>query len=132
MSIFILKMHIFLNNLMYRKYKIERDDSMKDKMSKKEFISYVAKKYNVSEERLNEDYDMLINGITDVTKRGIKLSLTGFGAFYLQKHKGHPVQFDSNKVKDYVVFKFSASNVINQQMRQCYENGDAVAVNETK
>lgn len=64
---------------------------------------------------------------------GDRLSITGFGSFYSQTHKGHPVQFGrkTDKVHDYRVFKFSASNVLNRALRgQESADGDAQTEDE--
>ena len=63
--------------------------------------------------------DAMLAEIEHIVGSGGRLSLTGFGSFYAQMHKGHPVQFGGTvkKVHDYPVFKFSASNVLNKKLR---------------
>ena len=104
------------------------------KINKKEYLAYVANKYQVNEHELSKSYDMLLDGLLDIVQEGHKVVLTGIGCVYLQKHKGHPVQFETvgASVKDYVVFKFAPSNLINQKMRQAYENGQAFAYEKPK
>lgn len=65
-------------------------------------------------------YEAMIAETKAIVQAGDRLSLTGFGSYYAQTHKGHPVQFGSQteKVGDYRVFKFSASNVLNRELRQ--------------
>lgn len=74
-----------------------------------------------------EMYDAMIDEIFDIVRSGDRLSLTGFGSFFSQTHKGHPVQFGSDKglVEDYSVFKFSPSNVLNRDLRRGYREKDA-------
>lgn len=99
----------------------------KKKMSKKQFLSDVAKANDMSIKDITYAYDAIIDGIEDVVSSGRSLSLTGFGVFYLHKHKGHPVQFEgATEVSDYVVFKFSASDVLNRRFREGYDNGDVI------
>lgn len=101
------------------------DDRTVPKMNKRTFIGHLAKENNISLSEAAWAYNIVINGIVDVVKTGTKLSLMGFGVFYLQDHKGHPIQFkDGNEqagrsthVEKYKVFKFSASNVLNGAIR---------------
>ena len=95
------------------------------KMNKRTFIGYLAKENNISLNEATWAYNIVINGIVNVVKTGTKLSLMGFGVFYLQDHKGHPIQFKEDDkqmgrnmhVGKYKVFKFSASNVLNGAIR---------------
>lgn len=92
---------------------------MKDKISKKQFLANVARKNDMPVEDITKAFDVITEGIHDTVMNGTILSLTGFGSFYLQKHKGHPVQFEGQAaVPDYVVFKFSASDVLNKRFRE--------------
>ena len=91
----------------------------KNKISKNQFLAEVARNNDMSVEDITIAYNAIVNGIHDVVASGKTLSLTGFGAFYLQRHKGHPVQFEgTSEVGDYVIFKFSASDVLNKRFRQ--------------
>lgn len=83
---------------------------------------------NCNLEMLTQAYQLIIDGIQKTVCSGKELSLSGFGSFYLRKHKGHPVQFDSGttKVNDYVVLKFSASDVLAQKIRQAYADGEVI------
>lgn len=90
----------------------------KNRMSRQQFISEIAEKNGVTAESLMSAYNMIFDGICDVVKSGKRLCLNGFGSFYLQKHKGHRMQFsNSAKSEDYIVFKFSAANTLNQKFR---------------
>lgn len=90
-----------------------------NKVNREEFLSRVAKRTGHTVVDVSDVYDGIVSEIADIAKTGSKLSLTGFGLFYVQLHKGHPVQFGGNgrKVSDYAVFKFSASNVFNKKLR---------------
>lgn len=92
----------------------------KNKISKNQFLEDVARKHDMSVKDMTEAYNAIVEGIHDVVASGQTLSLTGFGSFYLQRHKGHPVQFEGNvsNVDDYVIFKFSASDVLNKRFRK--------------
>ena len=63
--------------------------------------------------------DTTIDAIISDVKEGKRVSLTGFGSFYSQIHRGHPVQFGTKteRVPDYPVFKFAVSNVLNKDFR---------------
>ena len=92
-----------------------------NKMNKREFIAHMAEMNGVSEKQATDAYTMVMNSIQDAVASGVRLSLMGFGTFYLQTHKGHPVQFEgdtgTDRVHDYEVFKFSASNALNKRIR---------------
>lgn len=98
------------------------------KTSKAAFLSQVAETSGVSISTVTRVYTAMINEIQNIVCSGTSLSLTGFGTFYLQKHKGHPVQFEgkSTRVPDYWVFKFSASDVLNTRIRQLYAEKHSV------
>lgn len=92
------------------------------KTSKTVFLKNVAAASGLDIDVITRVYTAMINEIQNTVCEGNSLSLTGFGTFYLQKHKGHPVQFEgkSNSVPDYWVFKFSASDVLNTRIRRMY------------
>lgn len=100
---------------------------MKHKVNKNEFLSAIAEKTGLELGLVKTVYTALVDEIRVTVCRGEDLSLTGFGSFTLKKHKGHPVQFEakSDKVKDYVVLKFAASDVLMSNIRHDYANGDA-------
>ena len=89
------------------------------KMNKRGLITYIAKSNEVSVEDAARMYECVMTAIRDVVTSNIKLSLSGFGVFQAQRHKGQPVQFceADMKVQDYLVFKFSASKTLNQYLR---------------
>lgn len=99
------------------------------KVNKEDFLERVASRLQIDSPdgevnlkakfTVSEVYDAMIAEVEHVVRSGCRLSLTGFGSFYAQMHKGHPVQFGDQikKVADYPVFKFSASNVLNKRLR---------------
>lgn len=97
-----------------------------NKLSKRDFIAYIANLNNITLQEAGRAYDIVIGGIIDAAKAGLNLSLMGFGVFYLQDHNGHPVQFKGeNKTAGertytpkYKVFKFSASKALNIAIRK--------------
>lgn len=105
---------------------------MKHKVNKNEFLQSIAEKTGLDMDIVKTIYIATVDEIRTIVCRGEDLSLTGFGTFTLKKHKGHPVQFESkcDKVKDYVVLKFAASDVLMSNIRRDYENGDAKSADE--
>ncbi len=96
-----------------------KEFNMGKKVNRNDFLQTVSENIDVPYGVVSAVYEGIADEIINVTKHGVKLSLTGFGAFYAQKHKGHPVQFSdsSETVDDYVVLKFSSSNVMNKRLR---------------
>ncbi len=92
---------------------------MKGKVNKNEFIERIAKSNHIDQNQVKKVYDAIINELVDVLCEDKSLSLTGFGMFSLKSHKGHPVQFEAkkDKVDDYVVMRFTASDVLMSRIR---------------
>lgn len=90
-----------------------------NKVNKSEFLKNIALRTGEPYNKVVKIYDGMIDELVAVAKSNRDLSLTGFGRFYVQKHKGHPVQFmgTSEKVADYEVLKFSAANIMNARLR---------------
>lgn len=89
------------------------------KINKEMFIAAVAERTGLTQATVSTVFDAYQEEIIDRVTNNEEVSITGFGRFYLQRHKGHPVQFSimNETVHDYVVFKFSASNVLNNKLR---------------
>lgn len=90
-----------------------------DRMSKREFIRYVAKKNNVTAKSLTKVFDMIADGIYDVVVEQDKsVTFVNVGRFYLHEHKGHQIQFseDADDCKDSLVLKFSAAHSLNKKI----------------
>jgi DNA-binding protein HU-beta len=96
-----------------------------EKVNRSELLERVAKKKGIQKRQLRDFYDAFVEEIKDSLCEGKDVSLTGFGTFGLQKHRGHPVQFtpDSDVVKDYVVLKFTVSDVLMTDIRNHYGEG---------
>lgn len=105
---------------------------MKHKVNKNEFLGEITEKTGLDANVVKTVYNAIVDEIRSVVCRGEDLSLTGFGSFSLKKHKGHPVQFEAKteKVKDYVVLKFAASDVLMSKIRHDYDHGDAKSADE--
>ena len=101
----------------------------KGKVNKNEFLRSISEEYNVPLAEVRMVFDAMVEGIKNVVCSGKDLSLTGFGTFSLRRHKGHPVQFEakSDVVSDYVVLKFTASDVLMTKIRDAYSRGVAIA-----
>lgn len=67
-------------------------------------------------------YDVFVDEVISNAVAGDTVVLNGFGTFYLQAHKGHPIRFEScnhrGAIDDYLVFKFSASHSMNDKLRR--------------
>lgn len=119
---------------MSRKSKIINKDvkNAKRKVNKNEFLSAVAKNSGFNVTVVKAVYVAFIEEIKHVVCNGYDLSLTGFGSFVLKKHKGHPVQFEAktDTVKDYIVLKFAASDVLMTDIRKNYEETNPISEDE--
>lgn len=103
----------------------------KAKISRNRFLALAAKDSGIDVEVLSKSFDAIENRLYKDLASGKRVTLTGFGAFYLQKHKGHPVQFEDNsKMPDYVLMKFSTADVMNRRFRKDYEDGKVIIPKE--
>ena len=93
---------------------------MKNKVNKNDFLEMVAKANNMPVSEVRAIYESMVDTARDILCNKQDLSLTGFGTFSLQTHKGHPVQFKEGieKVDDYVVLKFAVSDVLMSHIRE--------------
>lgn len=92
------------------------------RINKDEFVSIAAKTAGLPVEEMQVALNAILINIPELAKQGVKVSFMNFGSFYLQSHKGHPVNFENGrkKIDDYITFKFSPSDVLNSQIRgQC-------------
>jgi DNA-binding protein HU-beta len=105
-----------------------------DKVNREEFLRRVEARLTASGSvnkmsngtpmfTVEDVYHAMLAELIELIQSGQRVSLTGFGSFYTQMHKGHPVQFGGKKdvVPAYRVFKFSASNVLNKRLREAGE-----------
>ncbi|MFJ4037754.1 HU family DNA-binding protein [Microbacterium sp. NPDC090007] len=93
------------------------------KVSKREFVQRVSKRTGLSLRVTQLAYDAIFDEILDLVNAGNRVTLTGFGKFYAQSHKGHDVVLnirdDPNArghVDDYAVLKFSATREVNKRV----------------
>lgn len=90
------------------------------KLNREAVVVAAAKKAGTTVEDMAEYMMAIEDVIREAALEGKVVSLMGFGTFYVQRHKGHPIQFakDVNHVKDYLVYKFSAADVWNETLRE--------------
>ncbi|MET0886381.1 MAG: HU family DNA-binding protein, partial [Mycetocola sp.] len=91
------------------------------RVNKREYVARVARRAGVPVKVANLVYEAAIEELLATLASGDKLTLTGFGKFYPQVHKGHRVQTKIGRqgeevpvepdveamVEDYAVVKFS-------------------------
>lgn len=97
----------------------------KEKVTRKMLLQMIAAKSGLDMATVSKVYTAFVDSIVETVQNGNNISITGFGNFYLQKHKGHPVQFESHNshVAEYALLKFSASDSLNKRLREpAHEN----------
>ncbi|MEB7447904.1 HU family DNA-binding protein [Arthrobacter koreensis] len=103
------------------------DDDGGGRVNKREFLVRVARRAGVPVRVATDVYEAVIEEILEIVENGDRLTLTGFGKFYPQKHKGHRVQRINEEGKlegsenpetvgDYAVLKFSATRAVNRKI----------------
>lgn len=99
---------------------MDKQKKMAGKLNREDIIVRAAKKAGMTIEDMTDCVMAFEEAMVEAAMEGKTVCLTGFGKFYLQRHKGHPIQFakDTPKVTNYLVFKFSASNVLNATLRK--------------
>jgi nucleoid DNA-binding protein len=90
-----------------------------NKITRKMLLQQVANRSGYDINTVSKVYGAIVDAIVESVQTEHYISLTGFGNFYLQHHKGHPVQFESSDsaVHDYKLLKFSASDALNRRLR---------------
>ena len=91
----------------------------KRKINREELLSDVSRMTGVSPDMVDHVSEAIVSRIVEAVAEGQTVSIMGFGKFYPSLHKGHPVQFGSPdaEIHDYLVFKFQASNTMNDRLR---------------
>lgn len=86
---------------------------------KGEFLKRVAQESGCPMKTVTRVYTAMINQVEDAVCNDEKVVLSGFGKFYLQLRKGHPIQFSGPSVQmnDYFVFKFKPSVEVSKRLR---------------
>lgn len=99
---------------------MDKQKKMAGKLNREDIIVRAAKKAGMTIEDMTDCVMAFEEAMVEAAMEGKTVCLTGFGKFYLQRHKGHPIQFakDTPQVTNYLVFKFSASNVLNATLRK--------------
>ena len=97
------------------------------RVNRSEFLRDVARRAETDVKLTTEIVNAALAEIVEVVSRGDHLTLTGFGRFYPQQHKGHRVQSVAEDgklagtdavahVDDYTVLKFSATRTVNRSL----------------
>ncbi|WP_439593529.1 HU family DNA-binding protein [Microbacterium sp.] len=91
------------------------------RVSKREFVQRVARRGSLPLPVTQQVYDAIIEELIELVSKGNKVTLTGFGKFYPQEHKGHRVRFADvdgpSQIDDYTVLKFSATRAVNRSVQ---------------
>jgi DNA-binding protein HU-beta len=92
-----------------------------NRVSKREFVQRFARRGGISVFAAQTAYNAMIDELLDLVSQGNTVTLTNFGKFYPQNHKGHRVQFGKDEgtgeVTDYTVLKFSATREVNRRVK---------------
>lgn len=85
-----------------------------NKLCLTDLLKAVSHKSGVSLSVVRSVYDSMVDITVENLIEGRRVGMTGFGSFYIQDHKGHPVQFNNTKksIDDYKVVKFVASGLV--------------------
>lgn len=90
------------------------------RVNKREFVKRFARRAGVPVHVASLVYEAMIEELLEIVGNGDRLTLTGFGKFYPQEHKGHRVRFadadGKTEVDDYNVLKFSATRAVNKSV----------------
>lgn len=99
---------------------VNSTERVQGRVSKREYVSRVARRAGVPVRVASVVYEAAIEELLSIVGNGDRLTLTGFGKFYPQEHKGHRVRFaDENgkaEIEDYAVLKFSATRSVNKKV----------------
>lgn len=99
---------------------MEKEKRADNKINRRTFLKIVSIESGHPKETVEEVYDAMENVAKKIISSGQELFLIGFGSFFLSRHKRHPVRYNasSKDVGDYIVFKFSPSNVFVKKLRE--------------
>lgn len=91
------------------------------RVSKREFMQRFARRGGIPLATAQKAYQAMIDELLELVGQGNTVTLTNFGKFYPQRHKGHRVQFAKDagngaEVEDYHVLKFSATREVNRRV----------------
>ena len=93
----------------------------KGRVNRREFVQRFARRAGLTPRVAQQAYDAMVAELTELVGNGYRVTLTGFGKFYPQKHKGHQVRVPGGgpslgSVDDYHVLRFSATRAVNQKL----------------
>lgn len=94
------------------------------RLNKSELIRLVADKTNNSYTDVKNIIDTFLSSIEDGLKANNVVTISGFGTFKVEVHKGHPIQFKGGVkqfIDDYPVLKFNVSKVMKDSLRDSYK-----------
>lgn len=93
------------------------------RVSKREFVQRAARRGNIPLRTMETAFNAMIDELKDLVGKGNRVTLTGFGKFYPQEHRGHTVRTqikkgagETKQVDDYYVLKFSATRETNKSL----------------
>lgn len=99
---------------------------MGNRVNRSEILANVAERTGFALPDVKAVYEAFLDEVIDQSVGGNTVVLNGFGTFYVQSHKGHPIRFESFRhkgaIEDYLVFKFSASHSMNDKLRKLSES----------
>ena len=95
---------------------------MDTRINRSEILNNVSERTGISVTDVKAVYEAFLDEVVEKAVAGHTVVLNGFGTFYVQSHKGHPIRFESFRhrgaIEDYLVFKFSASHSMNDKLRK--------------
>ncbi|PFG20718.1 HU family DNA-binding protein [Serinibacter salmoneus] len=88
------------------------------RVSKRALIHELRARTGLSARESAQAYEAFTAIIGDHLRSGTVVSMTGFGAFRLKPHRGHPAQFGASdgRVPDYNVVTFKASDTFRRTL----------------
>lgn len=95
-------------------------ERVQGRVSKREYVNRLARRAGVPVRTASAVYEAAVEELLSIVRSGDRLTLTGFGRFYPQEHKGHRVRFadedGTSEIEDYAVLKFSATSSVNKKL----------------
>lgn len=99
-------------------------ERVEGRVNRREYVSRLARRAGVPVRVASAVYDAAVEELLEIVSSGDSLTLTGFGKFYPQEHKGHRVRIAGSDgfgegfsdIDDYAVLKFSATRAVNRRI----------------
>lgn len=95
-----------------------------DRLNRSELIEATAQETDLSVSKVKEVVDTFLRSIEIGLKNDKIITISGFGTFKVDMHKGHPIQFKGGQkeyIEDYLVLKFNVSKVFKDGLRSEYK-----------